>query len=107
MKRRVMFTEKANENAGLAGAGKKPNDSGHLANIDIPPRTRGTPLRLIATKTNFPLTLFPPGNKEPSHSDFLAQVLLPRFFPLIPAQLFYFPKFCILSSAGGPHGRIH
>ena len=48
---------------------------------DIPPRTRVTPFTLIATKTNFPLTLFPPGNKEPSHSDFLAQVLWPGSFP--------------------------
>ena len=29
---------------------------------DIPPRLGLPPLRLIATKTNFPLTLFPPGN---------------------------------------------
>ena len=48
---------------------------------DIPPRLGLPPIRLIDTKTNFPLTLFPPGNKEPGHSDFLAQVLLPRFFP--------------------------
>ena len=54
--------KKASENAGLGEAREKLNDPEHLADIDIPPRTRFPPLRLIATKTNFPLTLFPRGN---------------------------------------------
>ena len=47
---------------------------------DIPPRLGLPPIRLIDTKTNFSLALFPPGNKEPGHFNFSAQVLWPGSF---------------------------